>query len=294
MDTTEQANTTPGNAGVLSPATKAHLLLKGLTEIPFAAETARLVCLPDIYKPDIESKDNALWKRLVHFEYRYWSVDKALEMLPITNVLELASGFSFRGLEMAREKKVHYIDIDLPEIIEYKKKLLAQISAGLVKPTGKLETIALNVLDERQVSDVIGHFPKGPVVIVNEGLLMYLDQSAKEKLCSIIYKILKQRGGYWITADIYRKTVLERLEESKEDHYRQFTEQQKVEQHMFDSFAAAETFFNAAGFTVERESDIELSRLSSLKYLLGSSSIPQLLQLNPEDKIQLTWTLRVS
>src|SRR5947199_8448203 len=40
-----------------------------------------------------------------------------------------------------------------------------------------------NVVDEKQFEKVVEHFPPGPIAIVNEGLLLYLDTTEKEKLC---------------------------------------------------------------------------------------------------------------
>ncbi len=40
---------------------------------------------------------------------------------------------------------------------------------------GKLELLPLNALDEKQFQGVIARFPGGEVVILNEGLFMYLD-----------------------------------------------------------------------------------------------------------------------
>src|SRR5215475_8095491 len=99
----------------ISPSAKSLLFLKGLTDIPFAKETAELIAFPDKYSPDLENKDIAFWKRVVHFEQRYWSVDNALSDLQISNVLEISSGFSFRGLDTVRKRAVHYIDTDLQD-----------------------------------------------------------------------------------------------------------------------------------------------------------------------------------
>jgi hypothetical protein len=38
-----------------------------------------------------------------------------------------------------------------------------------------LETLPLNALDEAQFAETVGRFPQGEIVIVNEGLLMYLN-----------------------------------------------------------------------------------------------------------------------
>jgi hypothetical protein len=89
----------------ISPSARALLLLKGLTNIPFARKAAELMMHPDKYEPDFDNKDFGFWTRVVHFEYRYSSVNQLLSALPVKNVLELSSGFSFRGLDMVRQKK---------------------------------------------------------------------------------------------------------------------------------------------------------------------------------------------
>ena len=58
----------------------------------------------------------------MHFENRYWSIDQLLNDLTIINILEISSGYSFRSLEYTRQKAVHYIDTDLPDVIAAKKE----------------------------------------------------------------------------------------------------------------------------------------------------------------------------
>ena len=82
----------------ISPSAKSLLLLKGLTSIPFAKATAELVSGPGSYDAGMQNTDFAFWKRVVHFEDRYWSVDQLMAEVDISNILELSSGFSFRGL----------------------------------------------------------------------------------------------------------------------------------------------------------------------------------------------------
>jgi len=45
-----------------------------------------------------------------------------LNDLPIKNILEISSGYSFRSLEYTLQKGVHYIDIDLLDVIAAKKE----------------------------------------------------------------------------------------------------------------------------------------------------------------------------
>lgn len=276
----------------ISPSANSLLFLKGLTDIPFAKETAELIVSPDKYSPDLENKDIAFWKRVVHFEQRYWSVDNALTDLQITNILEISSGFSFRGLDTVRKRNVHYIDTDLIGVMERKKPMLEKLSARIPAIKGKLETISLNALDEAAFNEIADHFEEGPILVLNEGLLMYLDENEKEKLCRIIHELLISRGGYWITGDIYIKGEMERLNEKSEDALKELTAEQRIEDNMFESFGTAESFFRKCNFIIDGESNVEFSKLSSLKYLLGNASTDQLLQLNPSHTIRTTWRLK--
>lgn len=72
--------------------------MKGYTSIPYAREAAQLLVAPQPYTPDFTNRQPGFWARLLHFESRYWSIDQLMTGLPITNILELSSGFSFRGL----------------------------------------------------------------------------------------------------------------------------------------------------------------------------------------------------
>lgn len=290
MDTT---NSDSRNYNTISPSAKALLLMKGLTNIPFARQAAELMMHPQPYIPDYSNRNFGYWARVLHFESRYLTIDQLLNDLPITNILELSSGFSFRGLEAVKQKSVHYIDTDLPGIIEKKKEFVTALQGEHFEARGKLELLPLNALDEKQFIETINHFTSGEVVIVNEGLLVYLGTSEKEKLCSIIRNILKQRGGYWITADIYIKQNPEHKLKI-DDELQQFFDQHRIEENMFDSLEAAEAFFKKAGFVIEREAVPDYSKLVSLNYFLQSTTQEQLSRMNKMERIQVTWQLKPS
>lgn len=265
--------------------------MKGLTDIPFAKEAATLMMHPDEYVPGFDNKEFGFWARVTHFENRYKSIDPLLEELSAVNILELSSGFSFRGLALVKEKKIHYIDTDLPGVVEQKREFVTALS-GSFDFKGKLEILPLNALDKNQFEETVNHFPEGEIVIVNEGLLMYLDAGEKEKLCSIIHAVLIQRGGYWITADIYTRTPQGKIPIKMNDKLQQFLDQHQVEENKFDSIEAAKDFFTKAGFVIDKEAEPDYSKLSSLKYMLQSAKPQQLESLGKAGKIHATWRLK--
>lgn len=282
------------NYNTISPSAKSLLLMKGYTTIPFARRTAELIQYPEVYTPDFKNRDMTFWARTMHFESRYRSIDQLLSGLSIHNILELSSGYSFRGLELSKQPGMHYIDTDLPDVIATKKEFIDALKNDSVDVAGKFQLMALNALDEKHFHEVVNSFPPGEIIILNEGLLMYLDKKEKEKLLRIIHTILKERGGYWITADIYLKNKQEKLNLNLDKHTKEFFEQHKLEDHKFETFEEAEEFFNRCGFTIDKEATTNYSGLSSKKYFRKSLSLFQLLRLSKARKMQKTWRLKVT
>jgi O-methyltransferase involved in polyketide biosynthesis len=291
MSKKNQTNPTPRNFNTISPSAKSLMFMKGYTSIPFARQTAELLKKPEKFIPDVENKDFTFWARTLHFENRYWSIDNLLSDPDIKNILELSSGFSYRGLEISKQKGFYYIDTDLPDIIEIKKDFIPALQS---KPMlGKLEVLPLNALDETEFQKIVDHFPEGELVIVNEGLLMYLNLGEKKKLCRIIHNILSKRGGYWITADIYIKKQMEKLNLKMDKDTAAFLEQHKIEENKFSSFEEAEDFFNQQGFVIDKEANVDPAKLSALNYFRNSIPKENASMFQNSPKMQVTWRLRI-
>ena len=280
------------NYSTISPSAKSLLLLKGSTNIPFAREVAAWMVYPEPYHSSAENRDFSFWARVVHFENRYWSIDQLLNETEAINILELSSGYSFRGQDMVNRKPVHYIDTDLDEVISVKRKFVASLEKDGPKPKGRLEFLPLNALNEKQFNETVERFQEGPVVIVNEGLLMYLNREEKLRLSTLIHRILKKRGGCWITADIYVKRKGNGLRIEQTEHEKEFFKQHRIEENKFDSFEAAGTFFNEAGFEKVKEAKADHSRLSALPHLIGTASAEQAGKMEKTGRIQATWMLK--
>lgn len=282
------------NFTTISPSARALLLLKGNTNIPYALQAAELISQSDKYIPGYADKSLSTCLRIAHFEARYLSIDQLLSGLPVKNILELSSGFSFRSLDAVQQKDVYYIDTDLPGIIEEKKKLVAALQREQHATTGTLELLPLNALDESEFIEIINHFPAGEIAIVNEGLLMYLNIEEKEKLCSIIYKILKQRGGCWITADIYIKTPRFNTIIQMDDDLEKFLEQHNIEENKFDSIEAAEAFFKKCGFIIDKDAEIDYSKLNAIPFIMQKLTPEQMQEMSNAGRPNATWRLKIA
>jgi O-methyltransferase involved in polyketide biosynthesis len=277
----------------ISPSAKSLLMMKGYTNIPYAKQMAALMQGPEIFDLSFDDKDFWFWMRVMHFESRYWSIDQLLRQTENKNLLELSSGYSMRGLDRyVNDENTHYIDTDLPEIVALKQGMISNLQVG-DKVKGKFELLPLNAVDPSEFGKVIHRFGDGPLTIINEGLLMYLNLDEKKQVCNSIYKTLKQRGGVWITADVYvqrPKEMTERLIQSKSEAA--FFEQHQIEENKFESYKAAQAFFEEQGLEMVKEAAPNYEEMSAMPHLL--KALPQELRNSkePPPKIQSTWMLR--
>lgn len=330
-DTPSQGNEAPRNFSTISPSAYSLLLMKGLSAIPYARQAAALLLAakspaanahgniaPDPHTPENpEPRPPLFWARLMHFENRYWNINQLMEQLPITNILELCCGFSFRGLALSRQQPVFYVDTDLPEIITTKRHFVDALTAApetdgsaaniptthtpennapatttVTTPAGHYELQPLNALDEPSFNAIVDRFPPGQILIINEGLLIYLDQPEKETLCRIIHRILQRRGGYWITGDIYIQKEIDPTLIDREDAFHQFLQQHNIEEKKFRDFESAAEFFTRMGFIVDREATTDISKLTAWPRLLASLSPDTQRKLMQTPRMHATWRLR--
>jgi O-methyltransferase involved in polyketide biosynthesis len=234
----------------ISPSAKALLLVKARTTLPFARQAAELLwgaqAIDDAERESAGNPDAEVRRK--HFEYRARSLDEALGHVGATRVLEIAAGLSFRGLAMASSRPdVAYIDTDLPEIAAIKADLVPRLHPAPLAGTLRVEP--LDALDEGAFRATVGELPSGPVAIVHEGLLMYLDDAEKARLAASVRAALLERGGAWLTADIYVKSAATVF---REERTKKFLEEHRVEDKKFADWAAAQAFFTGHGFSIAK------------------------------------------
>lgn len=228
-------------------------MVKAQTRLPFAKEAAELLWgAPAVAAAAQEATANpAAAGRRIHFELRARSIDAALKHLGLTRIIEIAAGLSFRGLAMAGQAGVFYLDTDLPEMAAIKSELVTRLHPAAL--AGILRVRALDALDPGAFREAVGELPPGPIAIVQEGLLMYLDQAEKARLAMNVRESLSERGGAWVTADIY---VRSRAPVYREERTQKFLEAHRVEEKKFADWRAAEAFFAAQGLAItQRLSD---------------------------------------
>jgi O-methyltransferase involved in polyketide biosynthesis len=279
----------------ISPSARSLLLTKAFTTIPFARDAAILIWGENVLQKAKQKFSSAgAIMRLLHFEGRYLSIDAALAKVALKNILEFSSGFSFRGLALCSDPEVIYFDTDLPGVIETKQQIIQELTKiHDLNASGNYHLESLNIFDSASFHAIVGQFPAGSLAIVNEGLLVYLKEDQKRELCSIIREILLERGGYWVTSDIYVQTGSPEtaIEDFYNDRGREFLAEHEVEQNKFESFEAAGEFFDEVGFTVfeKVEPKVQLSALKLLEKAPGFDETA----LRNRKKNRETWILAV-
>jgi O-methyltransferase involved in polyketide biosynthesis len=134
-------------------------------------------------------KDPSLRHGLVQ---RHTMIDHLLRGAGARRVIELAAGLSRRGAAFSADPALHYTEVDLPAVIEKKRALLARGEAGravLARPN--LRLVAGDV-SEISLDDLAP--PGEPLVLIAEGLLMYLEPEAQQKLWARAHALLVRAG----------------------------------------------------------------------------------------------------
>jgi O-methyltransferase involved in polyketide biosynthesis len=192
---------------LISPTAKLIAYYRQFTDIPYALEIANVINASKSSDLILGSyKDNpAVLKWIVPYvEVRYKALLKALENAGAEQVLELASGVSFRGAVYARKHDAVYVETDLGEITSEKHELFSRdpvLNDAMTCPNLFFETV--NALSPSDLKYACRHFRKDrPLTIIHEGFLPYLSLREKETVARNIHSLLKVYGGMWITPDI--------------------------------------------------------------------------------------------
>ncbi len=199
-------------------------------------------------------------------EARYKLTNKILDDLNIKQIVEIASGYSSRGILYA-EKGYEYIEMDLEEVAKNKVKLLKEIASI---PNNLHITIgnALNYADFEKCDEFLDKNKE--IAIINEGLLRYLTFEEKEIVAKNIYQILKKHNGVWITCDVTPKKFIEKQNVCLPDFNNNVNEvtSRNDLQDRFEDIEHIKSFMMKIGFN-----NIEIHRFIEMREQLKSFEI---------------------
>ena len=156
------------------------------------------------------NKDVKLNKMLApEIEARYKLTNKILDNLGIKQVLELAAGYSSRGL-IYSQKGYEYVEMDLDSVSKNKIRLLNDIDSI----NSKLHIVSGNALNYDDFRACEKFFDSNhELAIINEGLFRYLTFEEKGIVATNIYNTLRKYNGVWITCDVTPKKFIQKQDE---------------------------------------------------------------------------------
>jgi len=274
-NTGNRASESTGSYEKISPTAWLIAYERALSDIPLSKEIFRE--LEEVIKQSQYASEYSAIEELRNprasfiWESRYKIVNHLIEQERIDQVLEIASGYSPRGLNMAKDPSVEYVEIDLHGVMEVKKRIVEKLvsrSEVPLEPNLRLEEG--NALDIQDLLTATHTFKVKPIIIANEGLLQYLNLDEKRTLGGNVHQLLGRFGGVWITPDIATQTQVSLI--SKQTQVSLFKDRPKkraikiqnitgidMMNNLFESEEAARSFFESLGFVVEQHSFIEVA-----------------------------------
>ncbi len=122
-----------------------------------------------------------------------------------TTVLNLAAGLDARPYRLALPPSVRWLHVDLPDMVEYFREHMAGETARC-----KLELIAADLREPAARREVFARAAgTGPVLVITEGLLLYLEAGQVANLARELRDIAGMR--WWLT-DLATPKLLKLLE----------------------------------------------------------------------------------
>jgi O-methyltransferase involved in polyketide biosynthesis len=242
----------------ISLTAKLTAYMRQFTDIPFARDVAELIdartAFQNLLRDQHLKPDDLTWYAPI-LEARYKSISEMIRRSGARQILELASGFTFRGLAMASDPGLNYVETDLEDVTVEKLALILEISGRHHLPArANLRTLAANALDPGNLAVATENFQAGQhVAIVHEGLLQYLTSTETEIVARNIHDLLEKFGGVWITPDFSLKADAADLS----DPQRQFRQivasatDRTMYNNAFDNSEHMNAYFGRLGFQVE-------------------------------------------
>ncbi len=199
-------------------------------------------------------------------EARYKLANNLLDKLNISQVLELAAGYTSRGLRYS-QNGYKYIEMDLEEVANNKKRMINE----LFETNNNLHIIKGNALNINDYIKCEKYFDSNKeLAIINEGLLRYLTFDEKKIVGQNIYNMLKKYGGAWITCDVTPKRYIQKMDEQNptlRDNMNIVTSRNNLNDR-FENEKHIRSFFGDIGFN-----NIEIHRFIEVKDEIKSFDI---------------------
>jgi len=242
----------------ISPTAVFCARMRAKQNIPFSKEIINLVetkcskLVEDL--PDYGDTLNTKTDFIPFIEGRYYSLNKVLEGVKNSFIVELASGLSPRSLNFLNKKNIIYIETELDGLIKIKEFILKEIIKKNNLDSSNLFFRAINPLKKEDMEKIgriyleMGENKK--LIVLNEGLLMYFDKKEKRILRDNINYLFKKyaKNGLWLTSDFSRTKKKSNEPKGKENIRDKISKVTNREFDYFESENEARKFLIDGGF----------------------------------------------
>jgi len=214
------------------------------TDIPYSKE------IFDLLKKKVTITDDLLNDLLApELEARYKLTDKFLKENNINQVLEIAAGYSQRGM-IQSQNGIDYIELDLDSVCKTKNTIIKSI----INMPNNLHLISGNAIELDDFKKCEKYFDQSKeIAIIHEGLFRYLTFAEKEKVAKNIYYLLNKYGGVWITCDLTPRRFLvnqNKVNPALNKDINNITSRNNINDR-FDNKEHVTDFLEKIGFSVE-------------------------------------------
>ena len=205
------------DAARISVTAKVSAYYRKFSDIAFAAEVATLIGADDAFAEI--ARDHGLERDKLTFyapmfEARYKSITQIIRKSGASQVLELACGYSLRGLDLTRDGSLCYVETDLRDVVATKLELLDELRRRHDIGRNPLHVVtAADALDSEQLRTAAAVFDRArPLMVLCEGLIGYLTRAETSRLADNVRRLIGEfSGGWWIVPDFAFKTELQSL-----------------------------------------------------------------------------------
>jgi methyltransferase (TIGR00027 family) len=151
--------------------------------------------------------------------YDDWILD-AIARQHVRTVLNLASGLDARPYRLALPSTLRWVEVDLPALLEEKEAQLSRERAACV-----VERVGLDLADRRARQTLFSQLcgKSEPILVITEGLLIYLEEAAVAALADDLRDAFA--NGIWLLENVASSIVArhdklfgEALRSARADH----------------------------------------------------------------------------
>lgn len=266
----------PADSSLISVTAKVAAYYRQFTDIPFAEEASKLIGACAAFERilsehGLESEKLTFYAPM--FEARYKSITELIRKSGSSQVIEIASGYSLRGLDLTRCGDMRYVETDLPGVIRTKLSLLEAIRRHHAIPASTQHIVtAADALDFEEVRASAASLDPGRrLTVLCEGLIMYLSRAQTVVLARNIRRLLGGfAGGCWITPDFTFRAEAGNLPSARVRLREAITgvTQTQLDASAFEDGQDLVAFLGRLGFHVQVRSQVdETPSFSSLEAL---------------------------